>query len=126
MNLNEISDERLLSLGSDDLTVVDYFHTCEYLEAKLKCGLYAYVYGNDDNKYGRVFFDFFGEKRTIKVNERSVKDVDPKNWYSFYQKKKCDKKDPKYPKLKEIAENIMNSSSFSKGYITFKSVEHYI
>lgn len=73
---------------------------------------------------GELFVVFFGKKRTIKVNKKSVKDVEPQNWVTFYYddtSKKCDKKDPKYPKIKEIAKIVENSTA-----ITFKSAMYYI
>lgn len=58
-NLKEISDERLLSLTPDDLAVTSYYITRYYAEVKLKCGLYLYIDGDDDIKYGRALCCFF-------------------------------------------------------------------
>lgn len=130
--MQRISDERLLSLKKEDLVVENYDTFVEYAEAKLKCGLYVYWIGDDDNSYGRGEFIFSGSLKNLLITDRSYKEIKSdderfiftKTYLEYCRERdKLIKTDFVYLKMEEIAKNIIKESGET---ILFYELENYI
>lgn len=129
--MEQISNEEFLKLQEEDLLIEDYDTDFYYAEAKLKCGLYVYWSGHDDEIYNGHEFDFAGSVKNLMVMKNSYKSIVSKNdnmiFTTNYLKhcgmmKKLDDMDPIYLQMEKLAKNIIKES---EGFILFYELESY-
>lgn len=129
--MEQISNEEFLKLQEEDLLIEDYDTDFYYAEAKLKCGLYVYWSGHDDEIYNGHEFAFAGSVKNLIVMKNSYKSIVSKNdkmiFTTNYLKhcgvmKKLDDMDPIYLQMEKLAKNIIKES---EGSILFYELKSY-
>lgn len=131
--MQRITWEELLNIKDSDLVIENYHIGVSCVEAKLKCGLYAYCTGSTDSEYGRIKFSFTGTVKALIILKKPRDEIATnqndrfifsKEYLKYFDEtKKFDKNDPRYLKIEQIAKNIIQKSNCK---IYFQELESYI
>lgn len=129
--MEQIFNEEFLKLQEDDLLIEEVGADFYYAEAKLKCGLYVYWSGHDDEFYNGHEFGFAGSLKNLIVMKNSYKSIVSKNdkmiFTTNYLKhcdmmEKLDDMDPIYLQMEKLAKNIIEKSEAA---VLFYELESY-